>query len=172
MWGMNARKARFIEQAMNGADTIRSMDDVSEASAFQMAAALASGDERYMRVAGLRADVERLERLRQAHTSAQGKLRRERRWAEKTIESSTSTVEIVREAIKQRQPVPAGEFNGIVEGIAYDKREAFGNAIIKAVAQHVNRQTVGNREIGNLAGFNIVFVGIRATNFKKYSAEI
>ncbi|WP_205772473.1 Eco57I restriction-modification methylase domain-containing protein [Microvirga calopogonii] len=172
MWGMNARKARFIEQAMNGDDTIRSMDDVSEASAFQMAAALASGDERYMRVAGLRADVERLERLRQAHNSEQGKLRSERRWAEKTIESSTSTVEIVREAIKQRQPVPAGEFNGIVEGLAYDKREAFGNAIIKAVAQHVNRQTVGNREIGNLAGFNIVFVGIRATNFTKYSAEI
>ncbi|WP_210335222.1 Eco57I restriction-modification methylase domain-containing protein [Microvirga sp.] len=172
MWGMNARKARFIEQAMNGDDTIRSMDDVSEASAFQMAAALASGDERYMKVAGLRADIERLERLRQAHSSEQGKLRHERLWAEKTIEGSTSKVDVIKAAIKQRQPVVAGEFMGMVEGQVYEKREDFGNAVIKAVAQYVNRGVTGTREIGTLAGFNLVFLGNKATNYNRYSAEV
>lgn len=172
MWGMNARKARFIEQAMNGDDTIRSMDDVSEASAFQMAAALASGDERYMKVAGLRADIERLERLRQAHSSEQGKLRHERLWAEKTIEGSTTKVDVIKAAIKQRQPVLAGEFMGIVEGQTYEKREDFGNAVVKAVAQYVNRGLAGTRVIGNIAGFDLVFLGNKATNHSRYSADV
>jgi N12 class adenine-specific DNA methylase/adenine-specific DNA methylase len=172
MWGMNARKARFIEQAMNGDDTIRSMDDVSEASAFQMAAALASGDERYMKVAGLRADIERLERLRQAHSSEQGKLRHERLWAEKTIEGSTTKVGVIKAAIKQRQPVLAGEFMGSVEGQTYEKREDFGNAVVKAVAEYVNRAVAGTRVIGNIAGFDLVFLGNKATNHSRYSAEV
>src|SRR5690606_32153959 len=86
MWGMNGRKARFIEQAMNGDDSVRSLEDVSEASAFEMASALASGDERYLRLAGLRADVQRLERLASAHHDDQNKLRRDKHWAEASIE--------------------------------------------------------------------------------------
>ena len=71
MWGMNSRKARFIEQAMSGDSSVRSMEDVSEASAFEMAAALASGDERYLKLAGLKGDVERLGRLYSAHIDEQ-----------------------------------------------------------------------------------------------------
>src|SRR5690606_14368093 len=75
MWGMNARKARFIEQAMTGDSSMRSMEDVSESSAFEMASALASGDERYLKLAGLKGDVDRLNRLYGAHISEQKQLR-------------------------------------------------------------------------------------------------
>ena len=38
----------------------------------------------------------------------------------------------VREAIKQRQPVPAGEFNGTVEGIAYEKLRSVYFSVVQA----------------------------------------
>lgn len=74
-WSMNARKARFIEQAFIGDDSVRSMEDVSEASQYEMASALAAGDERAIQLAGYKADIERLSRLKQAHASTQIELR-------------------------------------------------------------------------------------------------
>ena len=71
-------KHGFIEQAFRGDSSVRSMEDVSEASAFEMAAALASGDERYLKLAGLKGDVERLGRLYSAHIDEQKRFAREK----------------------------------------------------------------------------------------------
>lgn len=54
MWGMVARKARFIEQAFTGDDSVRTLEDISESSQYEMAAALAAGDERAIQLAGNR----------------------------------------------------------------------------------------------------------------------
>lgn len=131
MWGMNGRKARFIEQALNGDDSVRSLEDVSEASAFEMAAALASGDERYLKLAGLKADVERLERLAQAHHDDQNSLRRDKHSAEASIEHNRKLVAELKEAIAKRAPIRAGEFAGKVGRVTYDKRDEFSNALFE-----------------------------------------
>jgi precorrin-6x reductase len=67
MWQMVGRKQRFIDQAFTGDKSLRSMDDMGEASLFEQAAAVASGDPRALQLAGLRQDVERFERLQAAH---------------------------------------------------------------------------------------------------------
>jgi len=77
MWQMVTRKAKFIEDALAGG-TMRSLEDISEASLYEMAAALASGDERAIRLAGLNAEVNNLENLRSAHFSCANP-----RWLEK-----------------------------------------------------------------------------------------
>ncbi|HEX5362393.1 MAG TPA: PLxRFG domain-containing protein [Fluviicoccus sp.] len=160
MWGMNARKARFIEQAMNGDDSVRSMEDVSEASAFEMAAALASGDERYMKLAGLKADVDRLERLRHAHYDDQNRLMREKHWAEEQIKRNTARVQELDKAIAKRQPIKAGEFEGKVGKTTYDSREEFSQALFKEFQDIAGTGLQDEREVGEIGGFPIKFYGL------------
>ncbi|MCK9549522.1 lactate dehydrogenase [Aquamicrobium sp.] len=76
-WQMLERKARFINMAMSGDRSIRRIEDVgSNVNQFALAKALASGDDRLMRKAGLDAEVARLLRLRDAHIDDQYNIRR------------------------------------------------------------------------------------------------
>lgn len=159
MWGINARKARFIEQAMNGDSSVRALDDVSEASSFQMAAALASGDERYLQLAGLRGDVERLLRLKQAHHDAQGRMRRDKQWAEGDIERKTKIVKETEAAIAKRKPIAAGEFRAKVFNESFDNRNDFSQALFNAFKDFSSKSTEGTRVIGEIGGFNVVYDG-------------
>jgi len=60
MWQNNERKARFIEAALSGDRTIRRIEDAgSQANQFAMAKAIASGDSRLMRKAGLESEIAR-----------------------------------------------------------------------------------------------------------------
>lgn len=170
MWSMNARKARFIEQAMNGDDSVRSLEDVSEASSFEMAAALASGDERYLKLAGLRGDVERLGRLRQAHYDGQSKMRRDRHWAESEIERKTKQAGEYKAAIAKRTPIVAGEFEAKVGKTTFDSREAFSNALFDAFKKLVAEQSEETTVMGQIGGFDIRFDGFRGE--KSYMADV
>ena len=167
MWGMNARKARFIEQAMTGDSSVRAMEDVSEASAFEMAAALASGDERYLKLAGLKGDVERLGRLYAAHMDDQRRLRSEKMGAEASIKHSAEVIAQLKEAIAQRQPIKAGEFTGKVGGKTYDSREDFSNALFAKFKELAEGYTAGEQTIGEIGGFPVVYTGVemRGGNF-------
>ncbi|AEZ50893.1 multidomain (soluble lytic transglycosylase/helicase/methylase) protein [Burkholderia phage DC1] len=172
MWGMNARKARFIEQALNGDDSVRSLEDVSEASAFDMAAALASGDERYMKLAGLKADVERLERLSYAHHDDQNKLRRDKHWAETQIERDNTLAGEIKAALEKRTPIRAGEFAGMVGKTSYDKRDEFSNAIFNRFKELAGKEADTAEQIGEIGGFPIMFHGTQLKGSGEYIAAV
>ena len=91
MWQNNERKARFIAAALSGDTSIRRLEDLGEGQAnqFAMAKAIASGDERLMKKAGLEADIARLERLRAAHDDDLFSVRRRLREAERDIDVAT-----------------------------------------------------------------------------------
>lgn len=157
MWGMNSRKARFIEQAMNGDFSVRNLEDVSEASSFEMASALASGDERYLKLAGLRGDVERLNRLKLAHYDDQNKLRREKGWAESRIERLNSLVAELDAAISKRKPIKAGEFVAKVGNATFDSRDEFSVVLFDEFKKRISKQEKGPQVIGQIGGFDILF---------------
>lgn len=157
MWGMNSRKARFIEQAMNGDFSVRNLEDVSEASSFEMASALASGDERYLKLAGLRGDVERLNRLKLAHYDDQNKLRREKGWAESRIERLNSLVAELDAAIAKRKPIKAGEFAAKVGNTTFDSRDEFSVVLFEEFKKRISKQEKGPQVIGQIGGFDILF---------------
>lgn len=167
MWGMNARKARFIEQAMSGDTSVRSMEDVSEASAFEMAAALASGDERYLKLAGLKGDVERLSRLYSAHLDEQRRLRSEKMGNESAIKFNKEQIAELEAAIAKRQPIKAGEFAGTVDGKSFDKRDDFSTALFGKFKELAEGYTAGEQVIGQIGGFDVVYNGVemRGGNF-------
>ena len=78
MWQNNERKARFIEAALSGDRSIRSLEDAgSQANQFALAKAIASGDSRLMQKAGLESEIARLERQRAAHVDDQHAIRRQ-----------------------------------------------------------------------------------------------
>lgn len=160
MWGMNARKARFIEQALKGDDSVRSMEDVSEASAFEMAAALASGDERYLKLAGLKGDVERLNRLYSAHIDDQRRLRSEKMAAESNIKYNKEKIEELNAALAKREAIKPGEFAGKVAGKTYDNREDFSNALFSDFKALAESYTAGEHKLGSIGGFPIVYTGV------------
>ena len=172
MWGMNARKARFIEQAMNGDDSVRSMDDVSEASAFEMASALASGDERYLKLAGLKTDVERLERLRQAHYQDQNNLRREKHRAEDMVSRNESRVKELETLIAKRTPIKAGEFLAKVGNRPFDNRDEFSQAIFDAAKKLGTEMFEGEKTLGEIGGFDIIFYGIEQKGSGNYAGSL
>ena len=172
MWGMNARKARFIEQAMNGDDSVRSLDDVSEASAFEMASALASGDERYLKLAGLKTDVERLERLRHAHYQDQNTLRREKHNAEDLVKNSEKRVKEFETAIAKRKPIKAGEFEGKVEGKTYDNREEFSQALFTAAKALGTAMFDGEKKLAEVGGFDVIYYGIEQKGSGNYAGSL
>ena len=83
MWQNNERKARFIEAALSGDRTIRRLEDEGgQANQFAMAKAIASGDSRLMRKAGLESEIARLQRQRAAHIDDQHAIRRQIRDAQ------------------------------------------------------------------------------------------
>lgn len=160
MWGMNARKARFIEQAMNGDESVRSLEDVSEASAFEVASALASGDERYLKLAGLKADVERLERLAAAHHDDQRRLASSKHVFEMENDKDTALIAKLDDAIKARNPIRAGEFEAKIGGKVFDNRDEFSKALFKRFSDLAGKSTVpddSGEKIGEIGGFPIMF---------------
>lgn len=161
MWGMNSRKARFIEQAMSGDTSVRSMEDVSEASAFEMAAALASGDERYMKLAGLKADVERLNRLYSAHMDDQKRLRGEKMTAESSIKYNREQIDQINAALAKREPIKAGEFRAQVGGVTFGKREEFSVALYGKFKELAEAYTEGEQQLGTIGGFPIRYLGMK-----------
>lgn len=172
MWGMNARKAKFIEQAMNGDTSVRSLEDVSEASAFETAAALASGDERYMKLAGLRADVERLSRLHNAHYDDQNRLRRDKYQSQQIISHASDYIAELNKAIAKRQPIKAGEFMAKVGKKSFDARDQFSTALFDAFRDKADSCTEDEQKLGEIGGFDIIFTGTTLKGSGQYVAEL
>lgn len=129
MWQMVARKQRFIDQAFTGDKSVRSMDDMSEASQYEQAAALASGDPRALQLAGYRQDVERLERLQASHSSEQIKMRQavsSWKWQETTATKTEAEMGKVWQALGGKYVTYEA---GAVGGRTFDKQTDFGAAL-------------------------------------------
>ena len=171
MWQMVGRKQRFIDQAFSGDKTLRSMDDMGEASLFEQAAAVASGDPRAIELAGLKQEVERFERLQAAHASEQINVRSALRSAEWQVESAQralSTYEPAFAAIGKRFYA----FNAAKVGKAqFDKVGEFGQAVKdafnKVVADAVTGSTFQDHQIGTLGDDMPLTIDAEKTNGKE-----
>lgn len=131
MWQMVGRKQRFIDQAFTGDKNLRSMGDMGEASMFEQAAAVASGDPRAIQLAGLRQDVERFERLQAAHASEQINIRSSLRSQEWNVQALNNRINTLSKAFKAigEKFVSFVDTQGKVNGVVYSKPGEFGQAL-------------------------------------------
>lgn len=159
MWQMVARKAKFIEQAFIGDDSVRAIDDISESSQYQMVSAVTTGDQRYINLAGAQGEVERLTRLRSAHATEQQRLRwdkgaalRDQKFYRERIENLEKAQKAVDGYIRDIQ--------GKVDGKQFDSRAEFGEALKRAynktVLAEINNADKTSKVIATLNGFDLV----------------
>ncbi len=163
MWQNNERKARFIAAALSGDTSIRRLEDLGEGQAnqFAMAKAIASGDERLMKKAGLEADIARLERLRAAHDDDLFAVRRQIRDAERDIEHATRRIGEVARDIERLIPTTGDAFAMTALGKPYTERKEAGRAIMKEILTLVQLQQEGEIHLATIGGFDLVFDGER-----------
>ena len=163
MWQNNERKARFIAAALSGDTSIRRLEDLGEGQAnqFAMAKAIASGDERLMKKAGLEADIARLERLRAAHEDDLYAVRRQIRDAERDIEHSTRRIDEIGQDIAQLIPTTGDAFTMTALGQTYTERKDAGRAIMKEILTLVQLQRQGEVHLATMGGFDLLFEGER-----------
>ena len=144
MWQMVARKARNIDQAWTGDDSVRNLTDVSRVSQYQMAAAYSSGDQRVIELAQAQGRVAELRRLRDAHHAEQRELRSKKSNLDFYIPRDKDEIAIMKEA----EAAVGGYVRDVsarVLGVDYtrdDKRADIGMAI-----QNVFNDRIESRDI-------------------------
>jgi hypothetical protein len=169
-WQILERKARFIDAAMAGDRSIRRIEDAgSQANQFALAKAIASGDERLMRKAGIAAEIARLERLRESHFDDELALRRRIAHGEKSLEQASRKIPQITEDVARRVSTRGDAFVMTVGERKLAERKAAGEALI-ALARKLTPNNPGDRaQIGAIGGFPLE---IRTNHFGERQIKI
>jgi hypothetical protein len=130
-WQILERNARFIDAAMSGDRSVRRIEDAgSQANQFALAKAIASGDARLMRKAGIASEIARLERLRDSHFDDQLAIRRKIAYGEKTLADATRRIDEIKEDLARRVSTRGDAFRMMVADRTVAERKAAGEALI------------------------------------------
>jgi len=174
MWQTLERKAKFIEAALKGDTTIRRMEDVGESQSnqFAIAKALASGDERLLRKAGLDGEVGRLRRLKAAHFDDQIAIRRNIDLSESAIGYADKRIAAIEEDIARRRDTRGDAFRMTVGRAVYTERKAAGAALLFAIGRNVRQRLDGAERIGAIGGFDIRYKGCGSIRTSAYDYDI
>lgn len=158
MWSMMARKASFIEGFFSGDPSIREVEDLGEASAYEQAAAMAISDKRVFDLANMREELAKAERRRAAHDSDQYSLRQRIKSAEWDAENAADTLDSVEEDIKKRRDISGKNFSMALDGKSYTKRAEAGTALTDMVRAAVDaNEDIKPRRVGEIGGFPVTF---------------
>ena len=159
MWQMLASKQRFIDQALSGDSSVRSIDDLSESSQFQIATAMTSDDERAIQLAGLRAEIEKLQRLYRAHEEQRARMKQEYDWAGETIRINTQNMQDAKQAAGKVQNLSGDNFTAKADGRTFDVRKEFGEALMARFKDYSDKLGETPVKIGEISGFDIMAMG-------------
>ena len=155
-WQILERKARFIDAAMAGDRSVRRIEDAgSQANQFALAKAIASGDERLMRKAGIASEIARLERLRMSHFDDQLAIRRKIGFGDKRLADATQRIVEIGQDLAQRTPTRGEAFVMTVGERKLVERKAAGEALIGLARQLKPKKPGATAAVGALGGFAI-----------------
>jgi N12 class adenine-specific DNA methylase len=156
MWQNNERKARFIEAALSGDRAIRRLEDAgSQANQFAMAKAIASGDSRLMRKAGLESEIARLQRQRAAHVDDQHAIRRQIRDARYDQAHAEGRIRAITIDLTRRLSTRGDLFTMEVEGRTITQRKAAGASLLTKVRLAARERTERSWTVGRIGGFDL-----------------
>jgi N12 class adenine-specific DNA methylase len=150
MWQLVAMKSRFIEKAFLGEKDLRTMEDVSETSQYEMASAIATGDERVIRLVALRTELERYANLHVEYTNDQRRLEWKRRDLKSSVQYNSRLLEKLK---KMNKHIPGGHVafeTGTIDGKVYDKREQFRDSIMVRLRDVRSLKNADEEYIGSI----------------------
>lgn len=176
MWQLLARKQRFIDQALSGDSSVRTLDDISEAGQYQMAMAMTAGDERIIRLAGMKADLEKYNRLYRAHEDNKQRIRHQYSSAGLVIEANERLLPDAEKLAAKVKDLSGDNFVAKAGKTQYDKRKEFGAALLEKLKHYKDVGKEGSEQVGEISGFPINLAGrIERNNDGKviyYEAEL
>jgi hypothetical protein len=159
-WQMLERKSRFIALAMSGDKSIRRMEDVgSDTNQFALAKALASGDDRLIRKAGLEAEIARLQRMEAAHHDDLYNVRRSIAREQQALSSGETMAARIEQEIAQRIPTRGDDFRFIDGERVIMERKNAGELLLTRASKAARQHLRGSETVGWLGGFDIALTG-------------
>ena len=171
-WQILERKARFIDAAMAGDRSVRRIEDAgSQANQFALAKAIASGDERLMRKAGIASEIARLERLRDSHFDDQLAIRRKIGYGEKSLAGATQRIAEIAQDLARRTPTRGDAFVMTVGDRKLTERKAAGEALIALARKLKPKKSGVTAPVGAIGGFAIEARTTTSTNSNSSSSR-
>ncbi|MFN3457710.1 MAG: LPD38 domain-containing protein [Novosphingobium sp.] len=158
MWGLMAKKARFIEGFMRGDPTMRDMEDLGEASQYEQASAMTTSDPRIMDLTEWKQELEKIERRQMAHEREQQSVRMRLASARSDVAEQDRLIPLIKSDIESRQLQEGEEFSVILNGETFEDRTEYGAALMAAMDALVEKSNGKElREgVGSFGGFPLV----------------
>lgn len=156
MWSMLARKAHFIAQAMEGDPNIDEIEDLDSQSQYDLAAAMTADDPRVLQLAGINAEIGKLERLYKAHEDQRMRFLDRYRSADAEITNSARLLAAVEGVAGKAKDLSGDKFTAEANDRRYSERKEWG-AAIKDAARHNASGVERSRKIGDVSGFAVTF---------------
>jgi hypothetical protein len=157
MWQNNERKARFIEAALSGDRTIRRLEEEGgQANQFAMAKAIASGDSRLMRKAGLESEIARLRRQHAAHVDDQHAIRRQIRDTTHDQAHAEARIVAITADLSRRIPTRGDAFTMEVDGRTITQRKVAGGSLLTKVRLAARERIARIWTVSRIGGFDLI----------------
>lgn len=157
MWKMLASKQYFIDQAMSGDENLREIEDLDSQSQFDLAAALVAEDPRILQLAGLRAEVEKLQRLFKAHEDQRQRFRQQYDVASTTAEYNEKRLPEAEKQSTKAQDLSGDKFTAKVMGKSHAERAKFGEALLARFNELAAKVDPQAQTIGEISGFKLSY---------------
>jgi hypothetical protein len=120
-----------------------------------MAKAIASGDSRLMRKAGLESEIARMQRQRAAHVDDQHAIRRQIRDARLDQAHAEGRIVAITKDLARRSSTRGDEFVMEIEGRTITQRKAAGASLMTKARLAVRERTERRWTIGRVGGFDL-----------------
>ena len=141
---------------MSGERSIRKVEDIgSQVSQFAMAKALASGDGRLIRKAGLETEIARLQRQRAAHVDDQHDIRRRIHGAHAEQADAESRMAAIRSDLAQHASTRGDAFSMEITGRTFTERKVAGDVLLSKFRLEKLQPSGRTWTIGRIGGFDL-----------------
>jgi N12 class adenine-specific DNA methylase/adenine-specific DNA methylase len=160
MWKMLATKQFFIDQAMSGDENLREIEDLDNMSQYDLAAAMVAEDQRVLQLAGAKAEIDKLNRLYQAHEDQRSRFRRDYRGAQASVEYNEKALPKIEKLAAQVQDLSGDNFTAKVGGKAFAERAKWAEALVEKF-KDLEAHSEGKAQVlGQISGFDITYSAV------------
>lgn len=157
MWKMLASKQYFIDQALSGDQNIRELEDLSNQSQFDQAAAMVAEDPRVMQLAGAKAEIEKLNRLYKAHEDHRFRYRDQYDQAKITLQFNEKRLPAAEKAAAMAQDLSGDKFTAKALGKTYTDRKEWANALMEKFKDLSAAVESKPLTLGEISGFKVEY---------------
>lgn len=159
MWGQLANKQMFIDKAMSGDPSVRKIEDAGSADLMAMVSGMVAKDPRVLELAGLNADIAKMQRLYQAHEDARSTYRGRFNDARSTAEWNEARLPEAEKVAGKAQDLSGDKFRAKVGSTTLTERAAWAEALIAKYKDLSTRGEEQTQTVGEISGFKVAYTG-------------